>query len=242
VVLFLVISSVPFGVAVLLGVIFSALLGVATEFFAYRRLRRARRLAPLLSAVGLSYVFANTILVTAGPQPRRFGGPLVGTVAIGDISLPISVMAAIVVTAALAIGLELFIGKTRLGTAIRAASQDLSTTSLMGASLNVLISVTFAISGSLAVIGGIMLGWRYGSVSPNIGFAFMLKAFAACVLGGIGVIRGAILGGIVLGLVEVFAVAYVSSAYRDAIAFAILIATLLIRPSGILGGRTDVAV
>ena len=93
----------------------------------------------------------------------------------------------------------------------------------------------------LALIGGVMLAWRYGSVSPTIGFAVMLKAFAACVLGGIGNIHGAMLGGFILGVAEVFAAAYISSAYTDAIAFLILIATLLFKPSGLLGGRTEVA-
>jgi branched-chain amino acid transport system permease protein len=232
----------PFMLAVLAGLAFSAILGVTTEFFAYRRLRRARRLAPLLSAVGLSYVFANSIQVAAGPAPRRFETPVSGTVSLGPVTLPTSVIVIVATTAAIAIALEYFVNRTRLGTAIRAASQDLSAASLMGVNVNMIISLTFGISGMLAVAGGIMIGLRYGTVSPNIGFAFMLKAFAACVLGGIGKIRGAIIGGVVLGLAEVIAVAFVSSAYRDAIAFAILIATLLIRPTGILGGRSEVAV
>jgi branched-chain amino acid transport system permease protein len=234
-------AGVPFLVALAGAVVFTALLAVAVEFFAYRRLRRARRLAPLLSAVGVSYVLANGIILTAGPRARPFPQPLSGQWSLAEVSLPIVVYVMIAVTAVLAVALELFIHKTRLGTAIRAASQDLATTALMGVNTNGMISLTFAISGALAVVGGNMLAWRYGSVSPSLGFAIMLKAFAACVLGGIGNIRGAMLGGFILGMAEIIAVAYLSSAYRDTIAFVLLIGTLLVMPSGLLGGRRDVA-
>ena len=240
--LFLFLSGMPFIGMVIGGVIFTAILGITIELVAYRRLRRVRRLAPLLSAVGVSYFLSNGIQVVAGPMPKPFPNPFAGDVTIAGINLPNMILVSIITTAVLALSLEFFIHKTRIGTAIRAASQDLPITALMGLSINMLISLTFGISGSMAVVAGIMIGMRYGSVSPTIGFAFMLKAFAACVLGGIGNIRGAILGGLILGIVEVFAVAYISSAYRDAIAFMVLIAVLLIRPSGILGGRTDVAV
>lgn len=242
VVLALVMAGVPFGVAVLGGLAFTALLGVSVELFAYRRMRRARRLAPLLSAIGVSYLLSNLIMIIAGPRPRPFPSLLRGQLSVAGVTVPISILVTVAVMVTLAIALELFLGRTRLGIAIRATSQNLTATSLMGVNLNTVISVTFAISGGLAVIGGTMLGWRYGSVSPNIGFAFMLKAFAACVLGGIANFKGAIVGGILLGLAEVMASGYLISSYRDAIAFTILIAVLLIRPSGILGGRTDVIV
>jgi branched-chain amino acid transport system permease protein len=235
-------GGMPFIGIVIGGIIFTALLGMAIELLAYRRLRKARRLAPLLSAVGVSYTLSNGIQVTAGPMPKPFPKPFSGEIILSGVTIPAVIVITVVTTALLALVLELFIHKTKIGTAIRAASQDLPITALMGISINKIISLTFAISGSMSVVAGIMLGWRYGSVSPTIGFAFMMKAFAACVLGGIGNIRGAIVGSLILGLAEVFAVAYISSAYRDAIAFIVLIATLLIRPSGILGGRTDVAV
>jgi branched-chain amino acid transport system permease protein len=199
-------------------------------------------LAPLLSAIGVSYILSNGLLITAGPRPKSFPQPLSGNITIGNVLIPNVIVLTVVLTAILSIALELFVYRTRLGTAIRAASQDLPTTVLMGINVNLLISLSFAISGVFACIGGTMLAWRYGSVSPSIGFSIMLKAFAACVLGGIGNIRGAIVGGLILGLVEVFAVGYISSALRDIISFAVLVIVLLIRPSGLLGGRTEVAV
>ncbi len=230
-------------ISVIAGIVFTAILAVTIELLAYRRLRQARRVAPVLSAIGVSYVLANGIMVTAGPRPRPFPpSPFSGQLEIGGVAIPYTILITIAVTVIVAIVLELFIQNTRLGTAIRAASQDFRAASLVGINVNRVISTTFAISGALAVSGGVMLGWRYGNLSPHLGFAFMLKAFAACVLGGIGNIRGAILGGLILGMVEVFAVGYVSSAFRDIIAFSVLIVVLLIRPSGILGGRTDVAV
>jgi branched-chain amino acid transport system permease protein len=241
-VLGLIIIGVPFIVSIIIAAIATAILGVVIEITCYRRLRRVRRLAPLLSAIGVSYILSNGLLITAGPRPKSFPQPLSGNITIGNVLIPNVIVLTVVLTAILSIALELFVYRTRLGTAIRAASQDLPTTVLMGINVNLLISLSFAISGVFACIGGTMLAWRYGSVSPSIGFSIMLKAFAACVLGGIGNIRGAIVGGLILGLVEVFAVGYISSALRDIISFAVLVIVLLIRPSGLLGGRTEVAV
>jgi len=235
-------ARIPFFSAVVAAAVFTALLGVFIELSVYRRLRFARRLAPLQSAMGVSYVLSNGIMVLQGPQTRPFPAPLSGDFSFAGVSVPIVVLVTVATTVSLAVALHLFINRVALGIAIRAASQDLPTTALMGVNVNFVISVTFAVSGILALIGGVMLAWRYGSVSPTIGFAVMLKAFAACVLGGIGNIHGAMLGGFILGVAEVFAAAYISSAYTDAIAFLILIATLLFKPSGLLGGRTEVAV
>ncbi|HLC41202.1 MAG TPA: branched-chain amino acid ABC transporter permease [Methylomirabilota bacterium] len=234
-------AGIPFLPTVAAAAIFTALLGVFIELSVYRRLRFARRLAPLLSAMGVSYVLSNGIMVLQGPQTRPFPAPLSGDISIVGVNVPIVILVTVATTVILAVVLQLFIKRAALGIAIRAASQDLPTTALMGVNVNLVISVTFAISGALALIGGVMLAWRYGSVSPTIGFAVMLKAFAACVLGGIGNIQGAMLGGFILGVAEVIGAAYISSAYTDAIAFLVLIATLLFKPSGLLGGRTEVA-
>lgn len=234
-------TGIPFFPTVVAAALFTALLGVFIELSVYRRLRFARRLAPLLSAMGVSYALSNGIMVLQGPQTRPFPAPLTGDISLVGVSVPIVILVTVATTLILVVALQLFIGRAPLGIAIRAASQDLPTTALMGVNVNFVISVTFAISGALALIGGVMLAWRYGSVSPSIGFAVMLKAFAACVLGGIGNIQGAMLGGYILGVAEVFGAAYISSAYTDAIAFLVLIATLLLKPSGLLGGRTEVA-
>jgi len=234
-------AGIPFLPTVVAAAIFTALLGVFIELSVYRRLRFARRLAPLLSAMGVSYVLSNGIMVLQGPQTRPFPAPLSGDISIVGVNVPIVILVTVATTVILAVALQLFIKRAALGIATRAASQDLPTTALMGVNVNLVISVTFAISGALALIGGVMLAWRYGSVSPTIGFAVMLKAFAACVLGGIGNIQGAMLGGFILGVAEVIGAAYISSAYTDAIAFLVLIATLLFKPSGLLGGRTEVA-
>lgn len=238
----LIASGLPYVPAVAMAVVFTAMLAVLVELVAYRRLRNARRLAPLLSAIGVSYLLSNAILLVMGPRPRPFPQPFSGQINIAGIEVPLSIIATMVITITAVVALEYFVHRTRLGSAIKAASQDRVAVSLMGANVNWIIAVTFAISGGLALLGGMMLGWRYGTISPLIGFAVMLRAFVACVIGGIGNIAGAMIGGLILGISEVMVVSFMSSAYRDAITFAILIGVLLVRPHGILKGRTDAGV
>lgn len=237
--------GVPFVITLPLAMILTAMLGISVEKVAYSRLRAVRRLAPLLSAMGVSLAFQNLALVIWGAKPLSYPAPpiLQGEgITVGGIRLSPALILIFVLSIILMIALQIFFKKHILGIAIRAVSQRLDSAKLMGVNPSLEISVTFAIGSALAAAGGLLLGIRYGSVYPTVGFNLMLKAFAACVLGGIGNIPGAVVGGLIIGVVETFAVGYISSAYRDAIAFIVLTLVLLIRPSGLLGGRTEAIV
>ncbi len=237
--------GMPFFLTLPVAMLLTAVLGMSVEKVAYSRLRNVRRLSPLLSAMGVSIAFQNLALVIWGAKPLSYPVPeiLKGKgLNLAGIQLSPSLILIFVLAIVLMVGLQLFFKKHIIGIAIRAVSQMPEAAKLMGVNPNLEISVTFAIGSALAAAGGLMLGIRYGFVYPTVGFSLMLKAFAACVLGGIGSIPGAVVGGVIIGVVETFAVGYISSAYRDAIAFAVLVLVLLIRPSGLLGGRTEAIV
>jgi len=219
------------------AMIFCMVLGVLVERIAYRPLRgRSSRLSALISAIGVSIFLSTLMVLMHGPETERYPDTVkiasfhVGTIQVSSLQVII-----LVVTAVLMIWLQLFIHRTRLGKAMRACSQDLDAAALMGVDVNRVISFTFALGSALAAAGGVMVGLYYNAVWPYMGLMAGLKAFAAAVLGGIGSIPGAMLGGISLGIMEIFGVAYLSSSYRDAIAFGILILVLIVRPQGILG-------
>ena len=236
-------AQVPTVAAVVAAMLITALLGVVIEKLAYSRLRKARRLAPLLSALGLVLILQNIVLVIRGPQSERFPQIFGAHVyEILGVRLPGTVFFAIGIAIGLMLLLQVFSKKTLLGISIRAASQDGDAAQLVGINPNTVISVTFAIGSALAAAGGILLGARYGAISPTFGFPVMLKAFAASVLGGIGNIPGAVLGGFIIGVAEVMAAAYISQSSQDIVAFGVLILILLLRPSGLLSGRTEVAI
>lgn len=237
--------GIPFVITFPLAMILTAMLGISVEKIAYSRLRTVRRLAPLLSAMGVSLTFQNLALVIWGAKPLPYPTPalLEGEgVTVGGVNISPALILIFVLSIILMIGFQIFFKRHIVGIGIRAVSQSLDAAKLMGVNPNVEISVTFAIGSALAAAGGLLLGIRYGSVYPTVGFSLMLKAFAACVLGGIGSIPGAVVGGLIIGIAETFAVGYISSAYRDAIAFVVLTLVLLIRPSGLLGGRTEAIV
>jgi branched-chain amino acid transport system permease protein len=237
--------GVPFVITFPLAMILTAMLGVSVEKVAYSRLRTVRRLAPLLSAMGLSLAFQNLALVVWGAKPLPYPTPplLEGEgLMLGGIRLSPTLILIFALSIILMVLLQVFFQKHIVGIGIRAVSQSLNSAKLMGVNPNLEISVTFAIGSALAAAGGMLLGIRYGSVYPTVGFNLMLKAFAACVLGGIGSIPGAVVGGLIIGVAETLAVGYISSAYRDAIAFLVLVLVLIFRPSGLLGGRTDAIV
>jgi len=237
--------GVPFAITLPLAMILTAFLGITVEKVAYSRLRTTRRLAPLLSAMGVSIAFQNIALVIWGAKPLPYPTPplLQGEgLIIGGIRISPALILIFILSIVLMIALQLFFKYHIVGIAIRAVSQRMDAAKLMGVNPNLEISVTFAIGSALAAAGGVLLGIRYGSVYPTVGFSLMLKAFAACVLGGIGNIPGAVVGGLIIGVAETFAVGFISSAYRDAIAFIVLALVLLVRPSGLLGGRTEAIV
>lgn len=221
----------------------AALLGIAVEKLAYSRLERARRLAPVLSALGLVLVMQNGVRILLGPQSRSFP-PLLGASSLEVLGMRMtsSVVWTIVLTLGLLALLEWFSRFTDMGIAIRAASQDRDASVLVGINPRRVVAVTFAVGSALAAAAGILLAARYGAISPFMGFPVMLKAFAACVLGGIGNVRGAVLGAMLIGVAEVLAGAYIGGVYQDAVAFVVLILALLFRPTGLLRGRTEVAV
>lgn len=236
-------AGVPPVVAIPMALAGAAVLGIVVEKLAYSRLRKARRLAPVLSALGLVLVMQNGVRVLMGPQDRPFPALLgTDTITLLGLRMTSAVFWTIVIALALMAALEWFSRRTDMGLSIRAASQDADAAVLMGIDPRRVVMVTFAIGSALAAVAGILLAARYGSVSPYMGFPVMLKAFAACVLGGIGLVRGAVAGAMLIGIAEVFAGAYIGGIYQDAIAFLVLILVLLLRPTGLFRGRTETVV
>lgn len=238
--LFITQAELPFPVAFLGAMAVAALTGVTVEFIGYRPLRRSPRLAVLISAIGMSIFIQNVALWIWGPSTRRFLPPFsVSTFEIAGVRTNTLNLLTLTIALVIMAGLQFLVVRTKLGKAMRAVAQDRETSALMGINVNRTITYTFAIGSALAAAAGVMVGMLYNSVSPLMGVMPGLKGFVAAVLGGIGNIPGAMLGGLVLGLAEVFGVWLLSSQWRDAIAFAILIVVLLYRPSGILGKRVQ---
>ncbi|MBG0778130.1 MAG: branched-chain amino acid ABC transporter permease [Desulfovibrionaceae bacterium] len=224
----------------LLAMGYCAMLAMAVEKVAYKPLRKASRLAVLLSALGMSIFLQNGLMLTQGVYDKAYPTQMTqGGFAIGNVSISYMQVIIVAVTAALLIGLNLLVFRTRIGKAMRATAQDKTMSALVGINANRVISTTFAIGAALAAAAGIMVGFYYGSVRYDMGFVPGIKAFAAAVLGGIGNITGAMIGGFVIGLVEIFAAAYISSQYKDVFAFIILIAVLYFMPTGIMGENVD---
>ena len=223
----------------LIPMIYCAAYGVTLERLAYRPLRRAPRLSPLISAIGMSIFLQNYVQVAQGARDKAFPNLL----ALGSFEVMgahVSGLQIFILAAALAMmaGLQLFIHRTRLGRAMRATAQDRTMAALVGVDVNRVIAVTFAIGSVLAAVAGVMVGMYYGLVNHYIGFVAGIKAFTAAVLGGIGNVTGALLGGFLLALLESFWAGYVSAVYKDVFAFAVLVVVLIFRPEGILGGSS----
>ncbi len=214
--------------------------GFTLERVAYRPLRQAHRLAPLISAIGMSIFLQNYVMLTQGSVDKVFPHDVLpaGGIMLGE-STPISYIQILILSTSvlLMVALHLFVAKTRLGKAIRATAQDSRMASLVGININGVIATTFVIGSILAAAAGIMVAMYYGVVNFFIGYVAGIKAFTAAVLGGIGNIPGAMLGGILLGLVESLGSSYISSEYKDLYSFVILILVLIFRPTGLLGER-----
>lgn len=224
--------------AVLAAAVYCGALGATVERVAYRPLRQAHRLAPLISAIGMSIVLQNVVMLTQGSGDKVF--PLLGTppsIPIGDISVSALQLGIVLISAALMGGLHVMIRRTRMGLAMRATAQDPRMAGFVGVPIDRVITVTFVIGSVLAAVGGVMVGLYYGVVNFSIGYVAGLKAFTAAVLGGIGNIPGAMLGGVLLGVLEGLGAGYVSNEYKDVVAFVILIAVLIVRPTGLMGER-----
>jgi branched-chain amino acid transport system permease protein len=229
-------------VMLLVAVAVAVLTAVLMERLAYRPLRNAPRLAPLITAIGVSIFLQEAVRIffPSGNRPQPFPAVITsGAFQVGGVRVAwISVFVVLTALAGM-VALQTFVRRTKTGKAMRATAQDPDTARLMGIDTHRVIVITFAIGAALAAVAGVLYGMRFGQIDYRIGFVTGLKAFTAAVLGGIGNISGAMLGGFVLGMVEVMAVEYIphGSAWRDAWAFAVLILVLVFRPAGLLGER-----
>lgn len=226
------------------SMIICALLSLAIERLAYRPLRNAPRLNSLITAIAVELILQNTmrVLPFVGPDPRQFPTMATRNFSFGIVSVSNIQCIVIVLSAALMIVLNYIVNYTKTGKAMRAVSFDLGAASLMGISVNRTIAFTFVLGSVLAGAGGVLYATAYPQIDPVMGYIPGLKAFVAAVLGGIGSIPGAMLGGIILGIAETMTKAYLSSQYADAISYSILIIILLVKPAGLLGKKTRVKV
>ena len=211
-----------------------AVVGYLLERVAYRPLRGANRLAAVVSALGASIFFSNAIMLVYGARSQVYPNGILPSVAVSLLSVDIPLMRIVMFVGTVVLMLLLygFINHTRIGTAIRAVAIDQDTAKLMGINVDNIISMIFLIGPA-----GVMMGLYYGQITYDMGFSFGLKAFTAAIMGGIGNIPGAMVGGILLGVLEAMGAAYVSIAWKDAIAFLVLILILIFRPTGLLGER-----
>ena len=228
----------PTIVSILIAMIVCTALGMVIERLAYKPLRQATSLAVLITAIGMSYLLQNIALLIWGANPKNFASVVtIGKLSLFDGSLLITGEAIVTVLANIVIMLALtfFTGKTKMGKAMRAVSEDKGAAELMGINVNATISVTFAIGSALAAIAGVLLCSSYPMLMPTTGSMPGIKAFTAAVFGGIGSIPGAMLGGVLLGIIEILGKAYISQELGDAFVFAVLIVVLLVKPTGLLG-------
>lgn len=230
--------GLPAVVSVVLAMIVCTALGVIIEGLAYKPLRQAPSLAVLITAIGVSYFLQNVALLIWGSTPKNFASVVsLGSVSLMGGELLISGVTIVTVLAniIIMIALTLFTGHTKIGKAMRAVSEDKGAAELMGIHVNRTISMTFAIGSALAAIAGVLLCSAYPTLQPTTGSMPGIKAFTAAVFGGIGSIPGAMIGGLLLGIIEVLGKAYVSTELGDAFVFAVLIIVLLVKPTGLLG-------
>ncbi len=218
------------------SMIVCALLGMLIERLAYRPVRREARLTLLITAIGVSLFIENVAQLVFGPDPKFFPSLAPhADIILGGVRLTSEQITVIAVSVLLMVALRFFIMKTRTGKAMRAVSFSLDASRLMGISTDRIIAITFALGSALAAAAGVLIGMQIPKVDPLMGIMYGLKAFVAAVLGGIGSVPGAVLGGLLIGISEVMVVGYLSSTYREAIAFGILILVLILRPQGLLG-------
>ena len=229
-------------VSLLFSMAYCALLATGVEQVAYRPMRKSTRLSALLTALGVSIFLQNGLMLTQGPYNKAYPATFAsGGFPLGAITLTYVQLIIMALTTFLLVGLNLLVFRTKIGAAMRATAQDKTMSALVGINSNRIISLTFAIGAALAAVAGILVGMYYGSVRYTMGFVPGIKAFSAAVLGGIGNITGAMLGGFIIGMIEIMAAAYIpgGSEYKDVFAFIILIAVLYFMPTGIMGENVD---
>jgi len=238
--------AVALCLAFLVSMVLTGVAGVAIEHIAYRPLRRSPRITLLLSAVGMSIFLQNLVMLVYSRDLQPFPRGISGSLSLSGVIIDYIQILIVISSLLMMLALDLLIHRTRLGQAMRAIAQDMEAALMMGIDINHVIRVTFMVGSALAAAGGIMNGLYYGGIKFDMGFIVGIKAFSAAVLGGIGSIRGAMVGGFVLALCETLVVASFSAAgvseafdYKDVIAFAILIAMLIFKPSGLLGEKVS---
>lgn len=233
--------GLPFYVAFLLTMACCAICGMLLDIVAYRPLRQSPRLAALITAIGMSIFLQNLAMVIWGSRPKPFPNEALPAyfektaVSFGGVNLSWFHLFIFTATIVMMVGLNLIIKKTRWGKAMRAVAQNQTMAALSGINVNRVISYTFALAGALGGAAGIMVAAFYNSLYPTMGYIAGVKAFAAAVLGGIGSVPGAMLGGVVLGLAEAFGAGYLSSLYRDGISYAVMIIVIIFIPAGLFG-------
>lgn len=236
--------GLPLYLAFALTILICAALGVLIDIIAYRPLRAAPRLSALITAIGMSLFLQNLARIIWGARTKRFPDEAIPAylyqtaISLGDLKLSYLKIAIFLVTITIMLSLYLIVQRTKVGTAMRAISQDKTAASLMGINANRVISFTFALGSGMGGCAGIIVGMYYNAIYPTMGYIAGVKAFAAAVLGGIGNVPGAMLGGLLLGVGETFGAAYISSGYSHGIAYAIMILVIIFRPSGLLGRRS----
>ena len=229
------------GAMLLVSVALTAAYGYVVEQVAYKPLRSSPRLVALISAIGMSIFLQNWVALGQGARDMAVPALIPGTFTFGggdggfEIFVPYTRVLIIVVAVVLMVALTLFIRHSRMGRASRACAQDMQMANLLGIDTNKVVSFTFVLGAMLAAVGGVLIALAIGKLNPYIGFVAGIKAFTAAVLGGIGSIPGAMLGGVLLGVAETMAAAYISSEYKDIVAFGLLVLILLFRPTGLLG-------
>ena len=233
---FMISAGLPVWLCMVVAAVFCALLGVVTERVAYKPLRNSPRITALITAIAVSLLLQNLFMLLFGsaskPYPEVFSTEQMG---VAGVQISSSTVVTIILSVGCMALLQLFVKKTRMGKAMRAVSEDMAAAQLMGINVNTTISLTFAIGCALAAMAAVMYCSAYPLVNPYMGSLLGLKAFIAAVLGGIGIIPGAMLGGFVVGIVESLTKAYISSQLADAVVFGILIVVLLVKPTGVLG-------
>ena len=225
-----------FWIALIFTMIATACLGMIIEFLAYRPLRHSTRIAALITAIGVSFFLEYGMVFLVGANTRSFPQAIdIVTYKFGPVTVTNIQLLILIVSLVLMVALQLIVKKTKMGKAMRAVSVDSDAAELMGINVNSTISFTFALGSALAGAAGVLIGLYYNSIEPLMGMTPGIKAFVAAVLGGIGIIPGAALGGFVIGILETLSIALNLSSYRDAIVYGVLIIILLVRPAGILG-------
>ncbi len=239
--MFISVFGMPFYTAFFLSMACCSVCGMLLDVVAYRPLRQSPRLAALITAIGMSIFLQNLAMVIWGSRPKPFPQDALPAyfekvaVSFGGVNLSWFHLFIYGLTIGMMVGLNLIIKKTRWGKAMRAIAQNKTMASLAGINVNQVISYTFALAGALGGAAGIMVGAYYNALYPTMGYVYGVKAFAAAVLGGIGSVPGAMLGGVVLGVAEAFGAGYLSSLYRDGISYAVMIIVIILIPAGLFG-------